>query len=60
MKIVCPDGTAEIRELMTPESENKLEALGTLAWFNDRAETMTARKHPRAIYSESRMLTESF
>ncbi len=39
MKIVCPDGTAEIRELMTPESEKKLEALGTLAWFNDRAET---------------------
>jgi len=39
MKIVCPDGTAEIRELMTPESEKKLETLGNLVWFNDRAET---------------------
>ena len=39
MKIVCPDGTSEIRELLTPESEKKLEALGTLVWFNDRAET---------------------
>jgi phosphoglycerate dehydrogenase-like enzyme len=39
MNIVCPDGTAEIRELLTPESEKKLETLGTLAWFNDRAET---------------------
>ena len=39
MKIVCPDGTAEIRELMTPESEKKLEAVGILAWYNDRAET---------------------
>ncbi len=39
MKIVCPDGTAEIRELMTSESEAKLEALGTFVWFNDRAET---------------------
>ncbi len=39
MKIVCPDGTAEIRELMTAESEKKLKALGTLAWFNDRTET---------------------
>jgi len=39
MKIVCPDGTAEIRELMTPESEKKLEALGKFVWFNDRAET---------------------
>lgn len=39
MKIVCPDGTAEIRELMTPELEAKLEALGTFVWFNDRAET---------------------
>jgi len=39
MKIVCPDGTAEIRELLTPESETKLEALGSFVWFNDRAET---------------------
>jgi len=39
MKIVCPDGTAEIRELLTPESENKLKALGSFVWFNDRAET---------------------
>jgi phosphoglycerate dehydrogenase-like enzyme len=39
MKIVCPDGTAEIRELLTPESEKKLEALGSFVWYNDRAET---------------------
>jgi len=39
MKIVCPDGTVEIRELMTPKSEARLEALGTFVWFNDRAET---------------------
>lgn len=39
MKIVCPDGTAEIRELLTPESETKLKALGSFVWFNDRAET---------------------
>ena len=39
MKIVAPDGTAEIRELLTPESEKKLEALGSFVWFNDRAET---------------------
>ena len=39
MKIVCPDGTAEIRELLTPESEKKLEAMGPFIWFNDRAET---------------------
>ena len=39
MKIVCPDGTAEIRELLIPESEKKLEALGSFVWFDDRAET---------------------
>jgi len=39
MKIVCPDGTAEIRELLTPESEAKLEALGSFVWYNDRADT---------------------
>ena len=39
MKIVAPDGTAEIRELLTPESETKLKALGSFVWFNDRAET---------------------
>jgi phosphoglycerate dehydrogenase-like enzyme len=39
MKIVCPDGTAEIRALLKPESEKKLEALGSFVWFNDRAET---------------------
>jgi phosphoglycerate dehydrogenase-like enzyme len=39
MKIVCPDGTAEIRELLTPESEAKLKALGSFVWYNDRAET---------------------
>ena len=39
MKIVCPDGTAEIRELLTTESEKKLDALGSFVWFNDRAET---------------------
>jgi phosphoglycerate dehydrogenase-like enzyme len=39
MKIVCPDGTAEIRELMRPESEKKLEALGEFVWYDDRAET---------------------
>jgi len=39
LKIVCPDGTAEIRELLTPESETKLEALGSFVWYNDRAGT---------------------
>ena len=39
MKIVCPDGTAEIRELLTPESETRLEALGSFVWYNDRAGT---------------------
>ena len=39
MKIVCPDGTAEILELLTPESEAKLKALGHFVWFNDRAPT---------------------
>jgi len=39
MKIVCPDGTAEIRELLTPESEKKLDAVGSFVWYNDRAET---------------------
>lgn len=39
MKIVCPDGTAEIRELLAPESETKLEALGSFVWYNDRAGT---------------------
>ena len=28
MKIVCPDGTVEIREQMNPEWRKKLEALG--------------------------------
>jgi len=36
---VCPDGTAEIRELLAPESETKLEALGSFVWYNDRAGT---------------------
>ena len=39
MKIVCRDGTAEIRELLTPEAETKLEALGSFVWYNDRAGT---------------------
>jgi len=39
LKIVCPDGTAEIRELLAPESEKKLEALGSFVWYNDRAGT---------------------
>ena len=39
MKIVCPDGTAAIRELLTPELETELEALGPFVWFNERAET---------------------
>ena len=39
MKIVCPDGTVEIRELLTPESETRLEALGSFVWYNDRAGT---------------------
>ncbi len=39
MKIVCPDGTAAIRELLTPELEKELEALGSFVWFNERAET---------------------
>jgi len=39
MKIVCPDGTVEIRELLTPESEIKLRELGSFVWFNDRAGT---------------------
>jgi len=39
MKIVCPDGTAAIRELLTPELETELEALGSFVWYNERAET---------------------
>jgi phosphoglycerate dehydrogenase-like enzyme len=39
MKIVCSDGTAEIREQMKPEWEKKLKALGDFVWYDDRAET---------------------
>lgn len=39
MRIVCPDGTTATRELLRPELETKLKALGSFVWFNDRPET---------------------
>jgi phosphoglycerate dehydrogenase-like enzyme len=38
-KIVCPDGTAEIRALMKPESEEQLKSLGEFVWYDDNPET---------------------
>ncbi len=38
-KIVCPDGTAEIRQSLSAELEEKLQQLGSFVWFDGRPET---------------------
>ena len=40
MRIVCPDGSAEIKEFLTNELEEKLQQLGSFAWFNGRPKTL--------------------
>ena len=49
MKIVCPDGTAEIRELLTPESETKLK---TFLFINNKSRLVLKRDFVRAFLYE--------
>jgi phosphoglycerate dehydrogenase-like enzyme len=39
MRIVCPDGSDEVKEYLTVELQEKLKQLGLFSWFNGRPET---------------------
>jgi len=42
MRIVCPDGTVTMRQLLSAELEGKLQQLGSFTWFDGRPETSEA------------------
>jgi len=39
MTIVCPDGTATMKQLLSAKLERKLQQLGSFTWFDGRPET---------------------